>query len=109
MAASAAADKQASDIVIIDISNLMIVTDFFVVCSGQSNRQVQTIAESIQDKLSELKVRKVGFEGDRENTWILLDYGSVVVHIFTQEQRDYYNLERLWADAPHKRWEEAGS
>jgi ribosome-associated protein len=66
---------------------------------------VQAIADNIADKLKELKVRKVGIEGDKQGTWILMDYGSVIIHVFTEEQREYYQLERLWADAPTRKWE----
>lgn len=105
MAASAAADKQANDIVIIDIGDVFVITDYFVICSGQTNRQVQTIADNIEEKLREQKVKKIHLEGDRQGNWILLDFGAVVVHIFTQEQREYYQLERLWSDVPHRKWE----
>lgn len=102
--ASIADDRLASDIVIIDLSNLSVMMDYFVICSGQTNRQVQAIADSIEEQLRASKVRKVGIESDRPGTWVLLDYGSVIVHIFTQEQREYYQLERLWGDAPHRKW-----
>jgi len=105
IAASVAADKQASDIIIIDIGNISVMADYFVICSGQSSRQIETIVESIEDKLRGFKVRKIGLEGDRDKSWILLDYGSVIIHVFTEEQREYYKLERLWADAPHRKWE----
>lgn len=108
MAAQAAADKQANDIVIVDISKIFTITDYFLICSGQTNRQVQSIAENIEEKLREFKVRKVGLEGDKKGDWVLLDFGAIVVHVFTQEQREYYQLERLWADAPHRKWEETG-
>lgn len=109
MAAAAASDKQASDIVIIDIGKILVIADYFMICSGQTNRQVQTIAENVEEKLREQKVRKVGLvEGGKQGDWVLLDFGAVVVHVFTQEQREYYNLERLWADAPHHKWEETG-
>jgi ribosome-associated protein len=87
---------------------VFVITDFFVICSGQSNRQVQSIAENIEEKLREQKVRKVGLESDRQGNWILLDYGAVVIHVFTQEQREYYQLERLWSDAPRTTWKETG-
>lgn len=106
MVAAAASDKKAIDIMIINISKLLVVTDYFVICSGQTNRHVRTIAEAIEEKLKELKVRKVGIADDKQGNWILLDYGSVIIHVFIQEQRDYYQLERLWADAPHRKWEE---
>jgi ribosome-associated protein len=105
IAAEAAADKLATDIVIIDIGNILAITDYFLIVSGQTNRQVQAIADNIADKLRELKVRKVGIEGDKQGTWILMDYGSVIIHVFTEEQREYYQLERLWADAPTRKWE----
>ncbi len=66
---------------------------------------MQTIAGNVEEKLRERKIKKIHLEGDRQGNWILLDFGAVVVHIFTQEQREYYQLERLWADAPHRKWE----
>ncbi|MDI6817110.1 MAG: ribosome silencing factor [Actinomycetota bacterium] len=105
IAAQAAAEKHATDISIIDVSKIFVITDYFMICSGQTGRQVQTIAENIEDKLRELKVRKIGLEGDKEKSWILLDFGAVIVHVFTQEQRNFYQLEKLWSDAPSRTWE----
>lgn len=81
------------------------ITDYFVICSGQTNRQVQTIANNVEERLREHKVKKLRLESDKQGNWILIDFGAVVVHILTQEQRDYYQLERLWSDAPHRKWE----
>ncbi|MDP2210266.1 MAG: ribosome silencing factor [Candidatus Aquicultor sp.] len=88
-----------------DVSGIFVITDYFMICSGQTGRQVLTIAENIEDKLRELKVRKIGLEGDKEKSWILLDFGAVIVHVFTQEQRNFYQLEKLWSDAPRRTWE----
>lgn len=99
-AASAAASKQAHRIVILDVSDLLVITDHFVVCSGNTERQVRTIAEEVERRLGALAVKPFRSEGEREGRWVLLDYVDFVVHVFREEERDYYNLERLWADAP---------
>ncbi len=77
-------------------------TDFFVISSGSSQRQVQAIADGIQEELSKKKVAMLHREGYREAAWIVLDYGDVIAHIFFQERREFYRLERLWADAPQR-------
>jgi ribosome-associated protein len=109
LAARAAADKQAEDVVILDVHELIVITDHFVICTGGSDRQVKTIVEAIEKALrEELGVKPVRREGEGEATWILLDYVDVVVHVFAEEARDYYDLERLWADAPRVEWEDGG-
>lgn len=82
------------------MGDLLIITDYFVIASGASARQVKTINETIQDRLRQEGIKPIGVEGDREANWIVLDYASVVVHIFQAEQREFYQLERLWKDAP---------
>lgn len=100
-AAEASAAKKAERIVILDISELLAITDFFLICSGNTERQVATIAEEIERRLQQDKGRKpVRREGHREARWVVLDYVDFVVHVFHQEDRDYYDLERLWSDAP---------
>lgn len=104
--AEAASDKKARDIVIMDMSQLTPTTDYFIVCSAASNTQVKAIADSIEDKLMEEK--QIAFmhkEGYREGGWVLLDYGDCVAHIFIEEDRQFYNLERLWGDAPLEHYE----
>jgi ribosome-associated protein len=96
----AAADKKATDIVVIDVGPYLAIIDHFLVCSAPSERQVKTIAEEIERKLQEAGVRTNRTEGTADGGWILLDYGDFVVHVFTNEMRDYYDLERLWKDAP---------
>ena len=91
-AAAAASDKQARDVVVLDVSEPLVICDYFVICSGSNDRQVRAIAEAVEQACRE--------EGAREAQWILLDFIDVVVHVFHQEEREYYDLERLWRDAP---------
>lgn len=95
-----AADKKAADIVLIGIAELTTVADYLVICSGSSERQLGAIADGIVAGLREVGVRPIGREGGPGAHWVLLDLGAVVVHVFAPPERDYYQLERLWADAP---------
>ena len=106
-AARAAAGKQATDIAVLDVHELIVITDFFVICSAGTQRQVKTVIESIEDRLRErLGVRPVRREGEAGAGWWLIDYVDVVVHVFGTEERSYYDLERLWSDAPRVGWED---
>lgn len=98
-AAEAAASKKAGDIVILHIGPLIEITDYFVICSGTSERQVGTIAEEIERRLRALGAKAFRREGEREMRWVLLDYLDFVVHVFHLEDREFYELERLWKDA----------
>ncbi|OQC31492.1 MAG: Ribosomal silencing factor RsfS [Deltaproteobacteria bacterium ADurb.Bin058] len=93
-------DRNAYQTKIYDVRKLIDYTDLFVVLSGRSERQVASIADSIQAEMKAAGAVPIGVEGRQSGTWILLDYGSVVVHIFTRDAREYYDLDRLWADAP---------
>lgn len=95
----AADDKKATDIRVLDISTISIICDYFLICTGRSSTQVQAVAEHIEEKLQEAGVKPMRIEGFREGSWILLDYGDVVIHVFQEMERDFYNLERLWGDA----------
>ena len=97
---AAASDKKARDIVTMDMKNLMSSTDYFMVCSAPTATQVRAIADNIEEKMDEAGVHFNHKEGYREGEWVLLDYGDVVAHIFRQEAREYYALERLWGEAP---------
>lgn len=98
---SAAADKKAKNILLLDLRNLSTVADYFVVCSGESERQLRAIAEGIEAQVQkECHVDAHHIEGLSGGGWILVDYRDVVVHIFSPSQRAYYNLEALWAKAP---------
>ncbi len=105
-AAQAAADKKAEDIVILDVSKQLMITDHFLICSGNTERQVRTIADEIGRKLLETGLKPFRREGEREGRWVLLDYIDFVVHVFKKEDRDYYDLERLWSDAGRIGFEE---
>jgi ribosome-associated protein len=95
-----AEDKQAADIVLLDIRPVSVVADYFVICSGSSERQLKAITRDVADTLKkEARVTPLHSEGDAASGWVLLDYGDVVVHVFAPEERDYYQLEELWGTA----------
>lgn len=106
-AAQAAAGKQARDIAILDVRGLIVITDYFVICSGSSDRQVRTIVDDVERALRDRDRKPLRREGETEARWILLDYVDVVVHVFAEEEREYYDLERLWRDAPRVPFEDA--
>lgn len=99
-AAQAASDKLADDIVAFDVSDLMFITDAFLLCSAANDRQVRAVVDEIEDRLRALDEKPVRREGEREGRWVLLDYGDVVVHVQHAEERAFYALERLWRDCP---------
>lgn len=100
LAIRCASDKQAFDMVALDLTNIASFTEFFIIASGANQRQVQAIADEINEQLKkQLKVRPVRIEGYSGAEWVLLDYGDFVVHIFNRESREFYDLERLWRDA----------
>ncbi len=100
-AAVAASSKKAERIVILDVSKQLVITDHFLICSGNTDRQVKTIADEVGKVLSaERGVKPFRREGEREGRWVLLDYVDFVVHVFHKDDREYYDLERLWSDAP---------
>jgi ribosome-associated protein len=105
-AARAAAAKQATDIVVLDVHEVIVITDVFVICTASTQRQVKTVIEAVEDALREMGEKPVRREGEPEGGWWLLDYIDLVVHVFGVEERDYYDLERLWKDAPRLEWHE---
>ncbi len=92
-------DKKAARLVVLDVRGLTSVADAFIICSGQSNRQVMAIAENIQKVLKEQKILPLNIEGAAEGHWVLLDYGHVIIHVFYEPVRAFYDLEGLWMDA----------
>jgi ribosome-associated protein len=107
VAAAAASAKKANDIVALDVGDILSITDAFVITSASNTRQVRTIVDEIERALKEhASVHRTSVEGLDDATWVLLDYGDVVVHVFLDETRAYYELERLWADAPRIDWEQ---
>lgn len=96
----AAIEKKAENVRVLDLTELSSFTDYFVICSGMSDRQVQAIADSVQSTLKALGHRIVASEGYAEGRWVLLDFGDVVVHVFLDALREYYDIENLWNEAP---------
>ena len=96
----AAADKLATDLAILDVSDQLVITDCFVLASAPNDRQVKSIVDAVEEKLLALGAKPVRREGEREGRWVLLDYVDVVVHVQHSEERTYYSLERLWKDCP---------
>jgi ribosome-associated protein len=103
IAAAAAADKLATDIIAYDVSEQLVITDAFLLCSASNDRQVKAIVDEIEDKLRKVGARPVRREGEREGRWVLLDYIDVVIHVQHAEERVFYALERLWKDCPRIR------
>ncbi|MGE2728914.1 ribosome silencing factor [Mycolicibacterium vaccae] len=100
IAARAAADKLAEDVVVIDVSNQLVITDCFVIASGSNDRQVNAIVDEVEEKMRQAGYKPARREGTREGRWTLLDYVDIVVHIQHQDERNFYALDRLWRDCP---------
>jgi ribosome-associated protein len=109
-AAAAADAKQANDVLVLDVGDVLSITGWFVITSGGNPRQVRTIAEEVEARLkAEYGLAPLRVEGMDALRWVLLDYGDFVVHVFLEEERDYYQLERLWADVPVVDWAEGSA
>jgi len=100
VAAQAAADKKAQDILVLDVSDRLVITDCFVIASAPNERQVQAIVDNVEEKMLAIGTKPVRREGAREGRWVLLDFVDVVVHVQHTEERSFYGLERLWKDCP---------
>ncbi len=100
VAARAAGDKLAHQIVAFDVSDQLAITDVFVIASAPSDRQVKAVVDEVQAKLREAGAKPLRREGERQGRWVLLDYGEIVVHVQHEEEREFYALERLWRDCP---------
>lgn len=98
--AKLALDKKGQDVVVLELRELVTFTDYFVICSAESTAQVKTIVEHIEEVLSKRDIKPLGVEGLSYSHWVLMDYGDVVVHVFEEQTRRYYELEKLWLDAP---------
>ena len=99
-AAQAAADKLATDIVAIDVSEYLVISDVFLLCTAANDRQVRAVVDAIEERLLREGAKPIRREGEKESRWVLLDYGDVVVHVQVAEERIHYALERLWKDCP---------
>ena len=100
LCAKAALEKKALNLIVLDIKEISSFADYFIICSGNSSRQVQAIASTIEIELKKKGIYSLGIEGFNEGKWILLDYDDIIIHVFYQPLREFYELERLWADAP---------
>ena len=100
IAAHAASDKKATDLVVLDLRNAASFTEYFLICTGASTRQVQAISNAVEETLLKSGKRPLHIEGYSSAEWILLDYGDFIVHVFSPASRRFYDLERLWRDAP---------
>jgi len=98
--AGAALERKAGNLVILKVRELSSFTDYFVICSGTSDRQVRSIADHVEERLKKEGILPLGVEGRQGGNWILMDYGEVVLHIFFEATREFYDIERLWAEAP---------
>ncbi len=99
VAAGAILDKNGEDVVLLDLAPLLVVTDVFVIASGTSRRHVNTLVDDAEEALRELGRKPIRREGTEHGQWVLLDYGDIVIHVFDRETREYYDLQRLWANA----------
>lgn len=99
-AAQAASDKLAQNIVAFDVSDQLVITDAFVICSASNDRQVKSIVDAVEDGLREIGAKPVRREGERDGRWVLIDYADIVVHVQHVDERSFYALERLWRDCP---------
>jgi ribosome-associated protein len=99
-AAEAAADKLATDIVAIDVSQYLVITDVFLLCTAANDRQVRAVVDAIEERLLREGAKPIRREGEKESRWVLLDYGDIVIHVQVAEERIHYALERLWKDCP---------
>ena len=99
-AAEAASDKLAENIIAFDVSEQLVITDAFVLCSAANDRQVKSIVDAVEDRLRQVGAKPLRREGERDGRWVLMDYGEIVVHVQHEEERSFYALERLWRDCP---------
>lgn len=104
-AARAASEKLAKDIKILKVADLIQITDFFVLASGATDRQVRAIGDAVEEEMRQHDTKALRREGERDLHWLLLDFGDLIVHVFQEADRDYYELERLWTDAPEVKWQ----
>ena len=104
LCAQVAEDHKGKDILVLDLRGLTPIFDFFVIATGQSRRQIHTLAEEVDDYMRSEGEKRLSIQGYQASRWVVQDYGDIVVHVFDANSREYYALEELWADAPHIEW-----
>jgi ribosome-associated protein len=97
---NAALEKKAKDLIILNVKEISAFTDYFIICSGTSDRQVKAVSVAIQENLKMKAITPLGIEGEATGSWVLMDYDDVIIHIFLESVRNFYDLERLWSEAP---------
>lgn len=107
MLCTATDEQKAQDITVLDMRGQTTLADYFVICTGTSATHIRSIADGVQDKLRERAKVRTRPEGEAGSFWVILDYGDVILHVFDAETREFYDLERLWGDAPTTKWEPA--
>ena len=107
LAAEVCDEKKAKDIIVLDVRKITSISDYFIVCSTSNERQARAIAEDLRMRMKELGKREMGVEGLEDARWVLQDFGDIVLHIFHESQREFYDIEGLWADAKQVRWKKA--
>jgi ribosome-associated protein len=108
IAAEICDDKNAKDIVILDVRKVTTISDYFIICSTTNERQARAIAEELRLKMRELGKAEMGVEGMQDGRWVLQDFADIVLHVFHESQREFYDIEGLWADAKRVRWKPTG-
>lgn len=101
----AISDKKAKDIILMEVGEKLPITEYFIIASGGSSTQVRAISDGVEAKMKENGILPLRTEGHREGRWVLADYGDVIVHVFHEEEREFYGLERLWGDVPQKKYD----
>ena len=104
LAAEVCSDKKAKDIVVLDVRKITTISDYFIVCSTSNERQARAIAEDLRLKMRDLGKRELGVEGMQDGRWVLQDFADIVLHIFHESQREFYDIDGLWSDAKQVRW-----
>jgi len=104
LAAEVCDEKKAKDILVLDVRKITSISDYFIVCSTSNERQARAIAEDLRMRLKDMGKREMGVEGLEDARWVLQDFGDIVLHIFHESQREFYDIEGLWADAKQVRW-----
>jgi len=104
LAAEVCSDKKAKDIVVLDVRKITTISDYFIICSTSNERQARAITDTLRVRMKEIGKREMGVEGVADGRWVLQDFADIVVHVFLESQREFYDIEGLWADAKQVRW-----
>jgi ribosome-associated protein len=104
LAAEVCSDKKAKDIVVLDVRKITTISDYFIICSTTNERQARAITDDLRVRMKEIGKREMGVEGVADGRWVLQDFADIVVHVFLESQREFYDIEGLWADAKQVRW-----